>query len=357
MRKVVFTLHRCAALVTGVFVLILGVTGAVMAFEPELDHLLHPRLFHVSRGEHAQRLSQLADTVSLAFPGERVFGYGLSVSPDVSYYVALPTGLVFVNQYTGEILGVRSAPTLLDEIHQLHLRLLAGDTGKTIVSWIGVVAVFLALSGFYLWWPVKRISIAWRQGGRRFWFDLHNAVGVVSLVFLLMLSVTGVVIGFERVSGPMLYKMTGSQPLPVSFSSTRTPGAKPIDVDRALDIARAALPGATAISLNVPGPKGAYRVAARYPEDLTPGGRSRIFIDQYSGEVLQVESSRTTAAGTRLVILNRAIHTGDIFGLPSKVVMSLASVAAALQVISGVVMWCKRPRASASTRRSALRTG
>ena len=54
--------------------------------------------------------------------------------------------------------------------------------------------------------------------------------------------------------------------------------------------------------------------------------------------------SRTAPAGSRLVIANRAIHTGDIFGIPSKTVMSLASLMLALQVVSGVAMWWKRER-------------
>ena len=62
--------------------------------------------------------------------------------------------------------------------------------------------------------------------------------------------------------------------------------------------------------------------------------------------MLQAESSRTTAAGTRLVNLNRALHTGDIFGIPSKTVMSLASLAIVAQLSSGLVMWWKRTRAS-----------
>ena len=53
-------------------------------------------------------------------------------------------------------------------------------------------------------------------------------------------------------------------------------------------------------------------------------------------------SSRTTAAGQRLVILNRALHTGDIFGMPSKVAVSLASLAIVAQFVTGLVMWRKR---------------
>ena len=89
---------------------------------------------------------------------------------------------------------------------------------------------------------------------------------------------------------------------------------------------REALPGASPIFVNVPPPNGAYAISARFPEDLTPGGRSRIFIDPYSGQVLLAEGSRTAPAGSRMITLNRALHTGDVFGMPTKILMSIASI-------------------------------
>jgi len=65
-------------------------------------------------------------------------------------------------------------------------------------------------------------------------------------------------------------------------------------------------------------------------------------IDPYTARVRFAEGSRTAPCGARLVIANRALHTGDMFGLPSKFVMSLASLGAVLQVVSGVMMWLKR---------------
>ena len=103
----------------------------------------------------------------------------------------------------------------------------------------------------------------------------------------------------------------------------------------------------------MPDPGEPYFLAARYPENLTPGGRSRIMIDPYTGKVLYALGSRTAPGGARLVNLNRAIHTGDIFGIPSKSILSLVSLLAVVQVISGVVMWWKgrkaRERARGST--------
>ena len=48
MRKALFNLHLYGALIAGIFVAILGTTGGIIAFEPELDHLTHPHLFRVT---------------------------------------------------------------------------------------------------------------------------------------------------------------------------------------------------------------------------------------------------------------------------------------------------------------------
>jgi len=123
---------------------------------------------------------------------------------------------------------------------------------------------------------------------------------------------------------------------------TPQPSARLLTPDDAVTTARAAMPGAAPIAVTAPSPTSAYRVAMRFPEDLTPGGRTRVYVDPYTGAVLQAESSRTTAAGTRIINANRAIHTGDIFGASSKILMSLTSLAAIAQVITGVTMWWKR---------------
>jgi uncharacterized iron-regulated membrane protein len=342
MRAVLVKLHMLGAFAAAIFVVVLGATGSIMAFEDEIDHATHPRLFSVTPAETPKRLTELGAEVLAAHPGRRISGYGMGVSPDLSYSVSIGGAAVFVNQYTGEILGERSGPTWLSQIHQLHLRLLAGDTGKMIVSWAGILMLLLTISGLYLWWPVKRVSINWEAGGRRRWFDLHNTIGVCGFVFLFTLALTGCVIGFESVTSPMFYRLTDSRPYPFAVPVTPKPGVQMVTPDDAVAQARIAMPGAAPIAVSAANPKSAYRVAMRFPEDRTPGGRTRVFVDPYTAAVVLAESSRTTAGGTRIINLNRAIHTGDVFGVPSKIVMSLTSIAAVAQVISGLAMWWKR---------------
>jgi uncharacterized iron-regulated membrane protein len=345
-RKFLFTLHLLLALIAGVFIVILGLTGSVIAFEPELDHLFHPKLWYVQPRQRSLSLEEITAAMSKHFPGEAVSGFTVSTSPDLSYQVTLKRGTAYVNQYTGEVLGVRTGGRdFLATLHQLHLRLAWQsrlDPGKAIMSWTGVIILFLTVSGLYLWWPLKRMTIRRSSSGWKFWFDVHNAIGMFSIVFLCLLTFTGVMIGFDETTVPLLYSITGSKPSNPPKIPKPTAGATPIAPDRAMEIANTALPGASAFGVNIPGPDGSYLIRSRYPEDRTPGGRSRVLIDQYSGNVLFVEGSRTAPAGTRMVILNRAIHTGDIFGIPSKALASIISLALVAQLASGVMIWLKR---------------
>jgi uncharacterized iron-regulated membrane protein len=347
-RRLVFNIHLCVALTAALFVAILGATGAVMAFEPELDHVLHWKMAYVEPRGAPMSLAAIGEAVAKSYPGERIAGYTFGGSPRFSDLVALRGRQVYVNPYTGAILGERpGGMDFLARVHQLHLRLLIlrGDTGKRIVSWVGVAILFLALSGLYLWWPYRQVKVRRPLWTRRFWLDLHNAVGVSSFAFLLILGFTGVMIGFEETTVPLIYRITGSErmQLPRTFPAP-PPGARPIGPDRAVDIARAAIPGAEPFQIGVPGPRGAYQIRSHFPEDLTPGGRSFVVVDQYSGKVLFAQGSRTAPAGTRIVNQNRAIHTGDIFGVPSKILMSLMSLALLAQAVSGVAMWWRRTR-------------
>jgi len=345
MRKLLLTLHLWTTLLAGVFIMILGVTGAVMAFETDLDRLFNPSLFDVSpRPVAPLPLTTLQGIIERQFVGSHVESFGLPQRRDTAYVANLDSGAeVFINGYSGDILGSRRGPTLLDRIHQLHIRLLAGKPGENIMTIAGIVMLFLAVSGVILWWKYKRFSIKWNGSLFRMMFDLHNAGGIATLIFLLLLSATGVVIAFENPIMSWMYKVTGTTKIARTLPSTPSRGNTPIAPDEALRIATAAAPGAAPLMIELPAaPDGSYRVRMHYPEDRTPGGRSWVCVDQYSGRVLLTQNSRTAPLPARAYLMTRQIHTGDIFGVTSRIVMSGCSLFVVLQAFSGVVMWRKR---------------
>lgn len=356
-RRILFNLHLWTAMIAGAVLILLGATGAILAFEEPIDHALNPGLFYVHPQGNALPASVLLSRVRQNFPGKRVTMLMFGKAPDLSTMATVPgAGSVFIDPYSGRIMGVRKTNKYFTQtVHQLHIRLLMGDTGSRILGVAGLVLAFLTLTGIYLWWPLKRVTVAGRKSWRRFNFDLHHAAGFYSSVFLFILSVTGVMIAFADSTVPEMYKITHSEPPDQETESTPIPNARPISPDQAIGTALATIPGTRLVSLMPPrGATGSYRVALHFPEDRTPGGRSVVYIDQFSGGVLSSESSRTAPAGTRLVNLNRALHTGDIGGLPTKIIACLASLAVIVQAFTGVVMWWKRGSPAKRPARKAM---
>lgn len=350
MRKTIFNLHLYGALIVGLFVVTIGVTGSIMAFEDDLDRLFNPRLFTVEPAGAPLPVADLFHAASTAYPGQKINLLRLPQGPTRSaMFTVRGPKQVFLNPYNGQILGERSSNTPLQAIHTTHLRLFMGKAGGNVVASVTAVLLLLVLSGLYLWWPLKRFSVKWKASARRVNFDLHNASGIYSAAFLLVLGITGIVIHFDNEIEKYLHQREGTTPIGRNKPSVVQPGATRISPDQAIQSALAALPGTSALMVGLPAnPKASYIIGVHYPEDLTPGGRSWANVDQYSGNVLSFQSSRTAPAASRVIIVNRAMHTGDILGYPSKMLVAVSGLMLIIQAITGYYMWWKKVRVKQS---------
>jgi uncharacterized iron-regulated membrane protein len=159
-RRLVLKIHLWLAMIAGTFMVILGLTGSIIAFEPELDRLLHPDLSRVKQGSRILSLVEIGEAVSKKYGGEPIVAYLPSSSPNLPTEVILSRGVVSVNPYTGEVLGIRTrGQTLLGFMRALHVRLAGGDLGRNLLRWSAVAMLISLASGVYLWWPRKRVRI------------------------------------------------------------------------------------------------------------------------------------------------------------------------------------------------------
>lgn len=341
-------LHFFGGLVAAVFLLLLGATGSIMAFESDIDQLLHPSLFHVTPVGKALPLGTLAGSAAATLgPGERIGIYILPVKPDLSYgftvFAAkkLPRQ-IFVDAYSGRVLGSLSALRFVVVVHRLH------EAGGILMGCMAILLIPLVLSGLYLWWPTKQLKIAIRDAGRRLCFELHNAVGVFSSLFLLAFAVTGGYLAFEAWTVPLTYKLAGAKPLSGPSHSTSPTGAWRISPERAVAIARDSLPAAVPLWIVIPQDQTAsYLVKMRFPEDHASNGASVVWVDQYAGSAPVVWNSRTAEVGRRVETLIRDIHTGDLGGYPGRTTESFMSLCLVVQTITGPYLWWTRRREKA----------
>jgi len=337
MRKLILNLHLYGALIAGLFLILLGGTGSILAFQGELDHLLNPGLYKIVPKGEVLPLSAIQEALHKAYPDKKIGRIWFPQEADIVYSAQFQSTQVFVNSYTGEIVGTRETPTVLDNIRSLHTSLWLGVTGKNIVSVATGFSVFLVVSGLYLWWPVRKIGLA-----RGWSFYLHYALGLYFSLLLLVLAVTGLVLTFDAIIGPFSYTVTHSTPPKFQATSTEVPGTKPLTSTQALAIATSHFEGATPVVIFIPSnSKGTYTVTLKYPGYFRD---CRVMLDQYSGAILGSIDSRKPPGGLAIMSANGALHTGRIFGLPSQIVMSLASLVLVVQTVTGYWLWWNKLR-------------
>lgn len=345
MRKWILNIHLAIGIVAGAFVSLLGVTGGIIAFEPELDRLSHRDISYVKPGGRALSLVEVGNAISRSFPGEQIVAYLPSTDPGFPAGVILPRGIVSINPYTGEILGIRGrGQSFLGTVRAVHVRLAMGDPGPVILKWCSLATVVSLLTGLYLWWPVKRIRIGGRWWSARFWYDLHSSLGFFSLLPAVLLAATGTVIGFEDQVSRFLEKIS---PPRVSEKNQVTAAVKldeapRITPDEAVAIARVQLPGAIAYRVQMPRYGGLYVIALEYAQNRVTGKRNFISLDPENGKIVSAQMSSDFSFGARFLAANGAIHNGSIWGMPSRIVAALASIVLPIQVVSGLLIWLRR---------------
>src|ERR1700683_308556 len=127
-RKAVLQIHLYLGLFGAISLIILGLTGSVMAFEGDIDHWLAPRLWYVTARANPLPEGELIGKVERQFAPARAGAVQFSQQRNLAQMMQLSSGpVVFVNPYDGSILGERRGPTKMERtlgyIHQFHLRL------------------------------------------------------------------------------------------------------------------------------------------------------------------------------------------------------------------------------------------
>ncbi|HST23941.1 MAG TPA: PepSY-associated TM helix domain-containing protein, partial [Blastocatellia bacterium] len=229
-RKVFFWCHLTAGVIAGLVILIMSVTGALLAFQPQIERFADrdARTVQPPQAE-APRLSTQAlfAKVREARPDLKPTGLTLQSDPTAAAAFALGRdGILYVNPYTGDVTGesAKGVRSFFQVVTDWHRWLgTSGDgraTGRAVTGACNAAFLFLAISGLYIWWPKKwtRKSLSsitvFKRGlqGRARDFNWHNVTGFWCALVLVILTATGMVMSYQWANN-LLYTMTGS-PVP-----------------------------------------------------------------------------------------------------------------------------------------------
>lgn len=215
MRKIFRNIHLWLSVPFGILITLICFSGAALVFEKEVMELCHRELYFVKKAEAAPLpMEQLMTKVAATLPDSiSVTGVNISSDPERTYQVTLSKprrASMYVDQYTGEIMGKYERAPFFNFMFRMHRWLLDSMKqdggifwGKMIVGTSTLMFVFVLISGVVVWWPRTRkalknsLKIVANKGWRRFWYDLHVAGGMYALVFLLAMALTGLTWSFQ----------------------------------------------------------------------------------------------------------------------------------------------------------------
>lgn len=215
MRKIFRNIHLWLSVPFGILITLICFSGAALVFEKEVMELCHRELYFMKKVEAAPLpMEQLMTKVAATLPDSvSVTGVTVSSDPERAYQVTLSKprrASMYVDQYTGEIMGKYERAPFFNFMFRMHRWLLDSMKqdggifwGKMIVGTSTLMFVFVLISGIVVWWPRTRkalknsLKIVANKGWRRFWYDLHVAGGMYALVFLLAMALTGLTWSFQ----------------------------------------------------------------------------------------------------------------------------------------------------------------
>ena len=252
LRQICLWIHRYSGLVMAAFLIMAGMTGALLAFHDELDTLFNQRLAVV---EQAQKpplsIATLHDKVISHYPEYGFTTMPVAIEPDRAVVFTVdkykgdvkidPAPLfqeVYINPYTADIIGARDKDewawrNTMWKVFWLHRELLLGDIGRLVLGIIALIWTTNCFIGFYLTFPrsvkknqvsrqepakkraslLKRWLPAWKIRRKtntfKLNYDVHHAFGLWLWVMLFVIAWSSVGFNLQQVYKPVMQAVVG----------------------------------------------------------------------------------------------------------------------------------------------------
>jgi uncharacterized iron-regulated membrane protein len=356
--RVWYLVHKWTSLVSTLFLLMLCVTGLPLIFHEEIDHALGyrasaPELTTTAATPARASVDDMIADARQRHPGDVMqFVVREPEEPNI-WYIRMgtsPNGAITAfdayDARTGKLINEYPLEEgVVNVLLRLHVDLFAGLKGTLFLGFMGVLLVAALVSGVALYGPFTgRVSFGTVRSGRSRrlrWLDLHNVLGIVTAMWLLVVGATGVVNAlatpiFARWQATQLAAMTAPyRELPIATRSA--------PVDSVLRVASAARPDAALSFLAFPGTDFAsphhyvafmHGTTAATARLLTP-----VLID--AGNASFVAKADLPWYVSTL-LLSQPLHFGDFGEMPLKALWALLDVLAIVVLVSGLVLWAKR---------------
>lgn len=395
-RPLLVLIHRYVGLTMAGFLLVAGLTGSLLAWNDELEAAISPALFRAVPPEPDARPFDpltLRERVQALYPNAFVARAPLAVEPGRSLVFRLfalpdpatgavpdlPNDQVFVNPYTGEVLGERKRgditqglKNLMPFIYRLHYSLALGVVGSYAFGIVALLWTLDCFAGAYLtfparqrnraqrapgkgwlarWWPAWKVR--WTGGGYKLNFDLHRAGGLWPWAMLFVLAWSSVAFNLSEVYDPVMKALFAHQPDEAQSRNPAVPQFEPgIDWFEAREIGRRlmaeearsqgfAVLWEDALTYDPLEAQYSYRVHS--DRDLSQHwGSTQVRFNADSGALVRVWLPTGAASGDTIRTWITSLHMAALWGVPFRLFVCALGLGVAMLSVTGVVIWSRK---------------
>lgn len=367
-------IHLYLSLAAGLVIMTCCFTGAVLVFEKELQQVFNPSRYFVKTTGQRLSIDELTAQVKQTYNSAKINAvkvYGDTLRT-VEIGIALndpsknkgkksakqrtagpqrATHTVFINPYTAEITSLYNyRETFFYTMFALHRWLLGGENsiGKSITGISTFIFLFILITGIILWWPKtnrilkQRLKIRSDAGWKRVNHDLHLVLGFYSSIFLFIFAFTALAWSFEWFNKGIYTVTKSDMKMPEPPASLNKQGVATIQISRALHPVQQLVPSAESYKVRLPSDTSATFTIAVHNPGFHDGVVDNYYVDQYTGMLAGSMTFNERNLGQRVRSTIKPIHTGAIFGTPSKIIALIVCIFGITFPITGTIMWLNR---------------
>ncbi len=346
----IFCIHSVAGLISGLFILLMSLSGAALVFHDELDQLQFPVIKNTT--EIVLPVDSCYNSLQKRYPRAQISSCNLpdrSTAPflftvyDTSYKNGTVAMQVFIHPQTGEVLQSRGSKDIKNNfmswVAVLHNSFHLGKTGEWLLGFFSIVFLMSIMTGIILYRKkITPVLLFKKEVFNR--INLHQLIGVYALLFNLLIGVTG--FWMQRyVLKKEFYNTDNYTPV------LKTSPQLFYNFDTAYKNLQRQYPDFTGSVI--------YFAQSKKSKTAIYGSSKTnsfihskkfadvIFLDSM-GNISKTAFVNNIDPASRYDIINAQIHYGQYGGIPVKIIYCLFGLAGGLLSITGFLLWRKRKK-------------
>ena len=355
-------IHKWSSLVCTVFMLLLCLTGLPLIYHHEIGHLLGndveaPALApELAANPPRANLDDVIAAGKALYPGKIMMYMSQEIDEPAIWNVTLgdhPNDEhykpIAVDARTAKVITEPAfeGGAFMSTMLRLHVDLFAGLPGMLFLGFMGLQLIVAIVSGVVLYAPfMRKLEFGTVREGRTKrlkWLDLHNLLGIVTLVWALVVGATGVV----NTLADVLLKVWQATEIAAMLEPYKNakPPERMASMDAAVKTAMAAEPGMQVAFVAFPGTPFAsphhYGVFMRGDQAFSSRLYKPVLIDAETGVITD---HRDLPWYLTALLISQPLHFGDYGGGWMKFLWAMLDLATIVVLGSGLYLWVKRGR-------------